>query len=144
MPALDDNLIAYLKTISNVTDKVGTGDNARIYSEYAKQGAALPYIVIQVFDGVSNEHLTGISGVDENRVQIDCYGSDKTEAYNLAEAVRLAPLQMYRGTLGSGYANSVTSGNTYETGHSPASPGANNQKFWYSRDYFIRHTVATA
>jgi hypothetical protein len=139
MPSVEANLITYLKTKPAVTGLVGTGDDARIYLEFAKQGVALPYIVIELISGQSFETLSSISGIARSRVQIDCYGSTKSEAYNLAEAVRLAPLQMYRGTFGDGWTSGITSPETYDTGSTSPSAGANDQKFWYSRDYFITY-----
>lgn len=144
MPSVGANLITYLKTKSAVTSKVGTGDNARIFLEFARQGVALPYVVIQTFEGTSAEHLGGISGVAMNRVQIDAYAATESAAYELAEAIRLAPLQMYRGTFGSAWANGIRSDGSYETGYSVASQGANDQKFWFSRDYFVHYQEATS
>lgn len=136
--------MTYLKTKSAITSLIGTGDNARIYLGFPKQGASLPYIVLEVFEGLSAEHLTGISGIAENRVQIDCYAETKNGAHDLAEAVRLAPLQMYRGTLGDTFANSITSPAGARRGYDDPSQGSNQARFWNSRDYFITYVEATA
>lgn len=144
MPSVAANLITYLKTKPTITTLVGTGADARIYELEAKQGVALPYIIIQVFDGISYENLSTISGVAENRVQIDCYAASAAEAYTLAEAVRLAPLQMYRGTFGDGWSNGIRSPQSYESGKTPPTQGGNDHKFWYSRDYFITYQEATS
>jgi hypothetical protein len=63
MPSVEANLITYLKTKPAVTGLVGTGDDARIYLEFAKQGVALPYIVIELISGQSFETLSSISGI---------------------------------------------------------------------------------
>ncbi len=144
MSDIAEQLTTYLKTISAITDLVGTGANARIFLSFAKQGASLPYIVLEVFEGTSTEHLTGISGLATNRVQVDCYASTKAGASDLAEKVRLAPLQMHRGDMGDLFCNTVRSDGGFRTGYDPASKGANNQRFWSSRDYFITYQEATA
>lgn len=144
MPSLESALKAYLKSKTAITSLVGTGDSARIYLNVPKQGVVLPYIVFEVFEGSSAEHLTGVSGIAENRVQIDCYGGDEESAHNLAEAVRLAPLQMFRGELMSGvFANSVSSPIGYRLGFDPPTAGGNDIRFWASRDYLVTYSEPT-
>lgn len=139
MASLEANLITYLKTIGAVTSLVGSGDDCRIYIDAAKQGVALPYIVITSFEGGSYEHLNGISGVGRTRLQIDCYASTPDGAKTLAEAVRLAPLQMYRGAMGSGWVNGVTSPDGYRSGRELPATGGNEYKYWVSRDYVANY-----
>lgn len=144
MPDIATEVVTYLKTISAVTDLIGTGSNARIWYGDAKQGASMPYIVIRVFDGESAEHLGGISGLATNRVEINCYGSTSSSAYTLAEAVRLAPLQKYRGTMGSTYVNEVASPQGYSREFDPPSAGSNQKRFNFVRDYFLHYAEATS
>lgn len=132
--ALD--LKTYLKSTTAVTDLVGAGTAARVYEDEAKQGVVLPYICFEIFEGASHEHLIGISGLNENRIQIDCYAGTSIEAYALAEAVRLAPLQMYRGAMGSSYVR-VTSNGGYERGRDRPVAGAIQKRYWISRDYMF-------
>ena len=109
MPDILDNLRTYLKTKTAITDLVGTTTAARIYIHEAKQDAALPFIVLHGFEGISEEWLSGIVGNCTTRVQVDCYASTRPGAYALAEAVRLAPLQMFRGAIWSCTALTVDS-----------------------------------
>lgn len=144
MPDILSDLRTYLKTKSAITNLVGTGDAARIYFHDAKEGATLPFIILEIFEGESNEHLTGISGICSNRVQIDCYGVTAAAAYTLAETVRLAPLQMYRGNMDTSKVNNVTSNVSYRRGFDPPVTGSAQKRYWVSRDYVITYTEATS
>lgn len=145
MPDILADLRAYLKTKSAITTVIGTGDDARIYLHDAKEGATLPFIILEIFEGESNEHLGGISGIASNRIQIDCYGITSTAAYNLAEAVRLAPLQMFRGTMNSSSKVVNVTGNvSYRRGFDPPVSGSSQKRYWVSRDYIVMYTEATS
>lgn len=143
MADIGTEIITYLKTKSAVTDLIGSGTSARIYLHEAKQGVALPYVVIVVYEGSSHEHLTGISGLAENRVEINCYSATNAGAFALAEAIRLAPLQMHKGVIG-GTHGSVTSPQNYSQEYVTPVPGDNVKRFLVSRDYFVTHTEATS
>lgn len=144
MPSIEAELKTYLKTITAVTDIVGTGNSSRIYEDIARQGVAAPYIVLQTFEGISAEHLGGITGIARNRIQIDCYGKTGSESHDLAEAVRLAPLQMFRGTMGSTFVHSVVSEFGYRKGYYYPTNGSDERHFWRSRDYFVTYAEPTS
>lgn len=139
MADIASELKTYLKSISAITDLVGTGTAARIYTHRAKQGVALPYIVFEVFEGTSLENLTEIDGMATNRIQVDAYAATSDGVYTLAEAIRLAPLQMYRGTMNSTFVHNVTSNGGYERGFDPPTKGGNQRRYWISRDYIITY-----
>lgn len=143
MADIADELITYLKTIKDVTDLVGSGVHARIYRYEAKQGVQLPYIIIETFEGTSAKHLNGITGIATNRAQVDCYGANTKKAYALAEAVRLAPLQEYRGMMGDTFVNNVNSEGSYEFGRDKPTQGGNRNRYWVSRDYILTYQEAT-
>ena len=148
MPDILNSLRIYLKTKTAITSLVGSGDASRIYFHDAKEGAAMPFIILEIFEGESNEHLAGISGVCSNRIQIDCYGVTSAAAYNLAEAVRLAPLQMFRGSIATGgdlvRVLNVTSNVSYRRGFDPPVSGSSQKRYWVSRDYIIMYQGATS
>jgi len=144
MPDILDSLRTYLKSKSAITSLVGSGDAARIYFHDAKEGAAMPFIILEIFEGQSLEHLSAITGIASNRIQIDCYGVTASAAYSLAEAVRLAPLQMYRGTLGSCEVLNITSNTSYRRGFDPPVSGSAQKRYWVSRDYIIMYQEATS
>jgi len=137
-------LKTYLKTISGVTTLVGAGTAARIYHSRAKQGVSLPFIVYEVFAGSSAEYLNGIAGVATNRIEVVCYAATSTGAYSLAEAVRLAPLQMFRGTMGSTAVLATTANGGYERGIDLPEPGGNQRRYWITRDYILTYAEAVA
>lgn len=136
-------LESYLKTITAVTDLVGTGDNARIYLEEAKPDAQLPYVVMEVFDAGSAEDLQGPVGMATNRVQIDAYGEAASDSFTLAEAIRLAPLQGFSGTMAGAFIDDVSSSGGYSQGADRPSKGSNTKRYWTSRDYLFNHKEAT-
>jgi hypothetical protein len=143
VPDICDELRTYLKTQATITAIVGSSTSARIYQHDAKQGAALPFIILHVFKGTSSETLAAIAGVAMNRIQVDCYGVTNSAAYALAEAVRVK-LQMYRGTMGSTAVLNVTSDGGYDRLFDPPSTGSNQKRYIYSRDYLITYREATS
>lgn len=75
-----------LKAASGVTDLVGQ----RIYSAPAPQSRAVPFITYTVVDVTPHDTKSGVSTVDEFRVQIDCWADDATEAATINKACRTA------------------------------------------------------
>ena len=145
MASILAELKTYLKTISPVTTLIGSGTAARIYPHAAKEGVALPYIVLEGFPGESYQHLGGISGMVVNRIQIDAYAATEDGAYVLAEAIRLAPLQMLNhATMGSTNVNVASSDSSYEFGFEPPVKGGAQKRYWVSRDYFVTYAEVTA
>lgn len=134
----------YLKSISTITALVGATTASRIYEVTAKQGESMPYIVYETFADNSEEHLGGISGLATERIQVDCYAATSAGAYALAEVVRLAPLQMFRGTMGSTFVNGVTSPGGYRRGQTPPVKGGAQRRYWISRDYLITFVEASS
>ena len=115
MPSIAGELITYLKTKSRITDLVGAGAAARIYIDDAKQGVALPFITMEIYSARSEEWLKGISGLATNRIEINAYAATYESAYQLAEEIRLAPLQHYQGDMGATWVSSCTAFDGYET-----------------------------
>ncbi len=140
---ITDTLRPRLKSLASITDLVGSGDNARIFDEYQKQDAALPHIVFEVFEGFSTEHLGGITGIAENRIQISCFGVTQLAANDLADLVRRA-LQGFRGTIDGQKINGITSASGFEHGHDrPKVTGSTNYRFWTSRDFNVAYTESS-
>lgn len=142
MPSISSEIITYLKTKAAVTALVGSGVDARIFLDEAKQGVSLPYVTLVVFEGASHEHLGAITGLAENRVEINCYSATSEGAWTLAEVIRLSPLQMHRGTLGSTFVHSITSPQGYARERIPPPQGSNTTRFVCSRDYFFIYAEA--
>lgn len=143
MTDIGNNLRIYLKTKTSVTDMIGSGVAARIYPDDPKQGAALPYIVYEVFEGESYQHLEGISGLATARIQVDAYGTTRDQAYTLAENIRLAPLAAYRGQFGDTFCHSEHGRASYDMGHDRPIKGDNKRRYWFSRDYIVTYSETT-
>jgi hypothetical protein len=63
---------------------------ATVYPSRILEGATLPAVVLTQISRVGNDTSSSYSKSDVSRVQIDCVGSTATDAFNLAESVRLA------------------------------------------------------
>lgn len=88
MLTLRAGLYEYLKTRTDVTDLVGTGDDARIYPTWLPQDAMFPAIRMML---ISSEHVTfnrGASQLASAMLQIDAYADDEDDATKLATAIR--------------------------------------------------------
>lgn len=89
----------YLKTKSAVTALVGAASAARIFFDLARQGATLPFAVLaKGSGGQSYETLSAIAGLTQTVLHVYCYGSTRTQAHSLSEAVRIA-IQRHRGLM---------------------------------------------
>jgi hypothetical protein len=137
-----EELKTYLKTKVAITSKIGSGVAARIYTDLAKQNVELAFIVFEIFEGSSAECLNEIAGICSNRIQIDAYGATSDDAWELAESIRLAPLQMYRGMMGDTFVNNVSSEPGYRRGYDQATKGGNQRRYWISRDFTFTYEEA--
>lgn len=94
-----DDLVAYLKSKTTVTDIVGTGVE-KIRQGWAQQGIAKPFITVGV-ENHNHEHvLSGGAGFKEPTVEINLWTAKQSERESLGEAVR-GVLQGFRGTMNS-------------------------------------------
>lgn len=148
MPSIISEIKTYLKTKSAVTDLIGSGTAARIYLYAAKEGVALPYVIVDMIPGDSHEHLGGISGVARNRVVIDAYAATESAAYTLAEVIRLILQPIGRDgtrpTLGSTVVHGIASDGSYEADFEPPVKGGAQKRYYYSRDYFVSYAESVS
>lgn len=143
--SIGGSLKNYLKSRGPIATMIGVDDNARIYELKIKQGVSLPSIRYEIFRGSSNQHLSGISGIATNRIQIDAYAETEEDAYRLAELIRLAPLQMFRGDMAGIFVNNVNSNGGYESGHEPVVHGSSTiDRYFVSRDYIFTYQEPVA
>jgi len=89
---------AHLKTKTGVTGLIGTSDNMRAYPGRVPDNAGLPYVQVHDISGTHEQMLSARAGVVDGRVQIDCWGGTPLEAYNVADAIRLAMDHIAYGT----------------------------------------------
>jgi len=144
MADIKDELKTYLKTKSAITDLVGSGSAARIYFERPRQGATRPFVIIAISGGNSNEDLGGISGLATSAVNVWSCDSTMSGADALAEQIRLAPLQSFRGDIGCTKAT-VSAQSHRDDGYEKSSDGSDSPHYyWTRRVYQITHTEATS
>lgn len=90
---IEEAIIQRLLATSGVTSIVGT----RVFPGAKPGGASLPAIVFNKISGGPIYADEGEVGLDESRIQIDCWGATYTAAKNLSRAVR-GSLSGYVGT----------------------------------------------
>jgi len=93
---MQEDLRAVLAADATLTGLVGT----RIYPGVRPQGSALPAVVFLMISSLPDYHLGGPSGLESERVQIDCYGATYAAAMEVAAAVK-AKLSGFSGDQGS-------------------------------------------
>lgn len=82
-------VFALLSASPAVTAIVGTAPVRAYGFAYAPQDAPLPHVTWQVVSGVP-EQVLDRPGIDNARVQVDCWAADATGCRQLADAVREA------------------------------------------------------
>ncbi len=87
--------------------------------------------------------LLGISGLAHTRMQIDCEAATRGGANNLAEKVRLAPLQGLRGAMENIFVNSVTLDGRRDFEYQPED-SSEDYTYVRSQDFIIAHEEATS
>lgn len=108
-----DRVRQILADSSSVTDVVGT----KIFYSNPPQGTQLPYIVIEVDQGIVNDTKDGASELDQNEVEIFCYCSlmvDESGISGAATLIRIVESVLNR------YEDStlfIKSSSTYSTGN---------------------------
>jgi hypothetical protein len=81
---IEEAIIQRLLATSAVATIVGTG----VYPGAKPQGAPLPAIVFNKISGAPLYDDKGEAGIEESRLQIDCWATSYTAAKGLARAVR--------------------------------------------------------
>lgn len=127
----------YLQTKSAVTDLIGT----RMYPDVLPENVTLPACTYWTF---SSEPLTEVqadkTGVAMSRVQIDCYATTRAGAVALADAIRLAPMQGHRGTVGSSFVQHVIAEDVMSFGRDQPTDGSAEWRYIASQDYVVIHS----
>ena len=149
MADIKEELKTYLKTNSAITDLVGSGTASRIYTHRAREKkkggtrGTLPYILVASSGGQSFEHLGGIAGLATTAVNVWACASTSAGADTLAEAIRLAPLQGYRGFINTTKAT-VSAQAHRDDGYEQSDDGSDSAAYYWTRRVFmITHTEAT-
>ena len=127
--ASSGDLVTFLKGKVGITALVGSTTSARIYPVYAKQGAALPYLVFVQSGGDSYRHLSGGSGIRRTALQFYAYAATQAGADALAEQVRLV-MANHRGAMGDSTVNDCQQVATAITGFDEAEDASDSRRYW--------------
>ena len=92
---MEEALIARLLGIAAVSGMVGT----RVYPGSRPQGSALPAVVLNRISGGPLYADDGEAGLEQARIQVDCWAASYAGAKLLARAVK-ASLSAFEGTVG--------------------------------------------
>ena len=123
-------LVTYWKTISAITDIVGSGSSARIYPLLAKQSVGnSARIVYERAGGESVNRLSGTSGTRYTVLHVYCYGATLSASDALAEAVR-ANTANYRGTLSGVYVNQIECTDALDDGIDESVDKSDTHRYW--------------
>lgn len=88
---MEEALIGYLLADSGVTALAQTGSGpVRLYWTQAPQSVAKPYATLTKVTGLRDTPMDGPSGLQESRIQVDCYGLTFSAAKGLARAIEAA------------------------------------------------------
>ena len=88
MADIVDEIETHLKTITAITDLLGTGNDARIYRDTLRQNATLPSLVLVVSTGGEMVmHLGGLADIEETVLHAYAYGSTRSQAGSVDDAV---------------------------------------------------------
>jgi len=123
------DLVTYLKTQSGVTALVGAATSARIYPVYAKEKAALPYLIYAQNGGESFRHLGGGSGARRTVLQVFAYAATQSGADELAEQSRQS-LANHRGAMGSSNVLDCQQIGTAITSFDEAEDASDSRRYW--------------
>lgn len=86
MPSVEEALIAYLLTVTAVTDLIGAGADMRLYPQVIPQDKSLPAVAYQVISDVPERSQAGFSHLSHARVQLTI----KADGYSATKAVQQA------------------------------------------------------
>lgn len=137
-------LVTHWKSVSAITSLVGSGSNARIYPEQARQGAALPYVLYtRAFGGTVHRHLGGYNGSRQSIVHVYCYASTRSGADALAESVKIGSQNM-RGTYTGITVLACFIDEPPDDGHDSPLDGSDTKRYWTRLVLRIVHTESTS
>ena len=132
------DLFTYWKTKSEITALVGMGTSARIYAQGAKAGEPMPFVVVIPAGGNDHRHLSGLSGIRRQVMEVIACGSTQASADALAEAVRSETAD-YRGVMGASWVNQVLQETAPESGYDQPLDGSHQGRYWTMIRYSVTY-----
>lgn len=144
MADFQQDLMSYLQAQPGIAALVGYATLSRIYPQKARQGAALPHIVLSEAGGESPELLVGRggAGIVQSTWHVYAVADNQAGANALAEEIRIS-VQGFRGLMGSTYVNEVSCSTHRDSGDDTPVDGSDASKYWVRRIYDIWHEQRT-
>lgn len=135
-------LVSYWKTVSAITSRVGSGANARIARDAARQKwTNESFIVYTRAGGDVYRHLEGTSGVRTTIVHVYCWGDSADDADDLCEEVKLAMQTGFaRTTWGDTFINRSVVDDVPLDGYDAPLDGSDDKRHWSRLVLRITHT----
>jgi len=87
--AADGGILEGLSCLTPALNALYSGLDVDVYPTRILEGINVPAVVLTQISRVGNDTSSGYSKSDISRIQIDCVGNTPTEAFDLAEKVRL-------------------------------------------------------
>ena len=135
--SISADLLTYLKTVSAVTNIVGSGSAARIYPDAIKEGAARPCVVFQRSTSGEMSGIGGGLGLYRTQFEIYSFAATRAAADELDEII-YDNLQGGNRTLGSTIATEVYVGESDRSSGADSPVHGTDQYDYYA---LTRYTI---
>lgn len=140
-----DEFVTWVKTVSALTSLIGSGTAARIYPDQLKYGITSQAIVYEETGGDDVNYLGGLGGLCRTVIHTWCYGTTRTLANALDQALFVALCSTSTNiTMGSTVATDRSRSNHRETGTDRKDDGSNDYRYWTHSVFDIWHAQATS
>lgn len=136
-------LVSYWKTVNAITSLVGSGANARIARDAARQKWKTGSFIVYTRGpgGDVYRHLEGAAGVRTTIVHAYCWGESADDADELSEEIKLAMQSGFaRTTWGDTFINRSVVDDVPDDGYDPPFDGSDDKKHWSRVVLRITHT----
>ena len=137
----DGDLVTFWKSKNSITQYVGTGQNAKILPDSAKQGWTGAYIVYTAAGGSDFRHHGGITGFRETVLHVYCFADSAAVADRLAERVKIETESVEKANMGSTRIEFILA-TTPDAGYDQQFSGTDQPKYWRRIVFNIVHSQA--
>lgn len=131
---VNGDFVKHVRANSSIAALIGgSGTDARIFPEMARQGAPLPYIVYTQSAGSVHKSHAGRTGDKEWTLHIYCYGATQPAARALANLLEPYLNDIANNaevTIGSGTKIKVCNGEIVDSGVESSMSSSDIKRFW--------------
>lgn len=132
-------LFTYLKTVTAVTDLIGTGDNCRLFPEWTPEAEAYPYVTYTVIAADHVGDLSAASGIVRKLIQVDVWAATAVSREATGNALRGALDGVTNDTWGSVNVRTVALDEEVDELEEPADGDEGGVIFRRRQDYIVWH-----